>query len=234
MPSCFNHYEQAKYQQHVTLNMAMAHYIVLLQLSGKNDDDVKSFNELYQIGEDSNNKLLLFHVIVGQLYMHFWFRDYAAIMKLCEKHPAPPAKRILTTMRCLFEGIAALNIARRQCNEPKYRKIGEKAVNDMAKFEQFNRWTFENKSLLLQAELHYLNQDFKAAEEAYLTSINSAKEHKFIHDEAMANELFGLFCIENKMDDKGTKHLCVALDLYKQWGAMNKAADLQKYIEQKV
>ena len=33
------------------------------------------------------------------------------------------------------------------------------------------------------------------------------------------------------MGDKGMNHLRIALDLYKQWGAMNKAADLQKLIE---
>ena len=54
-----------------------------------------------------------------------------------------------------------------------------------------------------------------------------------MNDEAMANELFGIFCIDNQMGDKGMKHLRIALDLYKQWGAMSKAADLQKLIETK-
>ena len=108
----------------------MAWYRVLVQLSGHNDTDVKSFDELYQIGQ--NNSQLLFIVILNQMCLHFWFRDYTAIMKLCDKHPAPAGKRILTTMRCLFEGIAALNLARQQPNEPKYRVIGEKAVKDMS------------------------------------------------------------------------------------------------------
>ena len=32
---------------------------------------------------------------------------------------------------------------------------------------------------------------------------------------------------------EGMKHLRIALDLYKQWGAMNKAADLEQFIESK-
>jgi hypothetical protein len=213
--------------------MAMAWYRVLVQLSGQDDTDVKPFDELYQIGKESNNTHLLFNVIVSQMCMDFWFRDYTAIMKLCEKHPAPAAKRIFTTMRCLFEGVAALSLARQQPKEPKYRVIGEKAVKDMAKFEQMNKWTFENKYLLLQAELHYLNQDYEAAENAYIASIKSAKDHKFMNEEAMANELFGIFCIENQMGDKGMKPLHIALDLYKQWGAMNKATDLEQFIKDK-
>ena len=224
---------QAKYQQHVALNIAMTWYRVIVQLSGQDDTDVKSFDELYQIGTESNNSQLILIVIVGQMCLHFFFRDYTAIMKLCEKHPAPAAKRILSTVRCFYEGMAALNLARQQPNEPKYRVIGEKAVKDMSKFEQINRWSFENNSLLLQAELHCLNQDYEAAENAYIASIKSAKDHKFMNEEAVANELFGIFCIENKMADKGVHHLRIALDLYKQWGAVNKAADLQKLIEAK-
>ena len=208
----------------------MAYYRVLVQLSGQDDTDVKSFHELYQIGTESNNSQLLFIVTVSQMCLHFLFMDFTAIMKLCEKRPAPAAKRTLTTMHCLYEGVAALNLARQQPYEPKYRVIGEKAVKDMSKFEQINRWTFENKSLLLQAELHYLNQDYEAAENAYIASIESAKDHKFMNEEAMANELFGIFCIENQMGDKGMKHLRIALDLYTQWGAMNKAADVEKLI----
>ena len=211
----------------------MAWYRVLVQLSGLDATDVKSFDELYQIGKESNNAMLVFNVIMSQMCVDFWFRDYTAIMKLCEKHPAPAAKRILATQRCFYEGIAALNLARQQPNEPKYRVSGEKAVKDMSKFEQMNKWTFENKSLLLQAELHCLNQEYEAAENAYIASIESAKDHKFMNEEAMANELFGIFCIENQMGDKGMKHLRIALDLYKQWGAMNKAADLETYIETK-
>ena len=105
--------------------MAMAWYRVLVQLSGQDDTGVKSFDE---VGKESNNTLLLFIVIIGQMCVNFWFRDYTAIMKLCEKHPAPTAKCFLSTMRCLFEGIAALNLARQQPYEPKYRVIGEKAV----------------------------------------------------------------------------------------------------------
>ena len=202
-------------------------------MSGLDATDVKSFDELYQIGKESNNAMLVFNVIVSQMFLNFWFRDYTAIMKLCEKHPAPAAKRTLATIRCLVEGVAALNLARQQPNEPKYRVIGEKAVKNMSKFEQMNKWTFENSSLLLQAELHYLNQDYEAAENAYIASIKSAKDHKFMNEEAMANELFGMSCIEKQMGDKGMKHLRIALDLYKQWGAMNKAADLEQFIKDK-
>ena len=74
-----------------------------------------------------------------------WFRDYTAIATLREKHPASAAKRVLTIIRCFIEGIAALNLARQQPNEPKYRVIGEQAVKSMSKSAQINHWSLENK-----------------------------------------------------------------------------------------
>ena len=50
---------KVKFQQHVVLNMAMDVYRVLVQLSGQDNTDVKSFDELYQIGKESNNAHLL-------------------------------------------------------------------------------------------------------------------------------------------------------------------------------
>ena len=86
--------------------------------------DVKSFDELYQIGKESNNTLLLFNVMVSQMSVHFWFKDYTAIMKLCEKHPAPATKHTVATYHCFYRGVAALNLARQQTNELNYRVIG--------------------------------------------------------------------------------------------------------------
>ena len=274
-------------------------------MSGKgNTDGIMTFDELENIGKESNNDLLLFNVFCGRLFIHHWNRDHQSLLELCEKHPHAKAKRIINCMRYFYEGIAALNLARQRPNESKYKIIGETAVKELAKFEQINKWLFENKSLLLQAELHYLNQDYEAAENAYLASIQSAKNHRFIHEQATANELYGIYCIESRMvvgkgsyhlgvavdpmanelyeiycserqteddgewdsflsrtklvrqdqndhgifnteecnqnnkfspseslHDRGVHHLRIALDQYKQWGAMNKAAGLQRYID---
>ena len=224
---------QSKQQQYAALYVTMALYRVIIRISGKQTiDNVKTYDELEAIGKESNNDHLGMHLLLGKLYESFYYREYNEIMELCEMYPSPDHKRVLNTLRCLFEGVAALNLARQQPNESKYRTVGEQAVRDMAKFEQNCRWNFENKSLLLQAELHYLNKDYKAAEAAYVASIKSGKDHKFIHEEAMAHELFGIYYLENDRPDEGRNQLNTALDRYKQWGAVKKAADLEHFIGQ--
>jgi len=210
----------------------MALYIAVIRwrCDEQSIDGIKTRDELTEIGRRSNNKDILFHICMGQMYELFYYRDYIAIMELCEKHPPTDYKRMYNTVRCFFEGISALNMARQQPNQPKYRMIGENSVRAVAKFKEINKWNFENKYLLLQAELHHLNGDNEAAESAYVSSIESARAHKLIHEEAKAYELFGAFCLERNRPEEGTKHLLAAVERYEQWGATNVAADLMQVI----
>ena len=86
-----------------------------------------------------------------------------------------------------------MNLARRPGDaKKKWREMGEKAVAAMTGYAtSMSKWNWENKALLLQAELHYLNGDLELADTVYEASIKSAREHKFIHEEALAYELYG-------------------------------------------
>jgi len=124
---------------------------------------------------------------------------------------------------------AALNLARNTKNE-NWSKVGENAVHSMSRLVQYSSWNFENKLLLLEAELYYLNERFSMAELAYVSSITSARDHKFINEEAMANELFGIYLVENKKVDRGIEQLEMSYKKYMQWGAFNKARDVEAFI----
>mmetsp|Transcript_35430 Transcript_35430/g.62194 ORF Transcript_35430/g.62194 Transcript_35430/m.62194 type:complete len:228 (-) Transcript_35430:148-831(-) len=214
----------------------MAHLNVCSYLSGRTnvEVDVKSFDELTSIAEKINSASLLWQTFVNQMALNFWMRDYKNVVKLSEKyseeHPSSQQKHSLYVFRTLFEGVAYLNLAR-DTKQAKWKILGEKAVTWMSQLESMSKWNFENKSKLLQAELHYLEGDLESAEAFYKASIKSAHEHKFIHEEALACELYGIFCIENHVADEGTKQLHIALDKYKQWGAMKKADQLQLFID---
>jgi len=84
--------------------------------------------------------------------------------------------------------------------------------------------------MLLQAECHYLNGDMQSADVAYRGSIRSAKEHQFLHYEALGCELYGIFKVENAMLDDGVEQLQLALKKYEEWGARRKVKDLQHFM----
>ena len=168
----------------------------------------------------------------------FWSRDFLAVAELSEKYsethdPALQHQRVLHVLRVFYEGIVYLNLARGPGDaKKKWREMGEKAVATVAGYAtSMSKWNFENKSLLLQAELHYLNGDLDPAAAMYEASIKSARDHKFVHEEALAYELHGRFCVENQMAEKGSNQLSVAVSKYNEWGATKKANDLQLYLD---
>ena len=85
--------------------------------------------------------------------------------------------------------------------------------------------------MLLQAELHNLNQNYAIAELVCESSIASAWKHRFIHEEAMTQELFGICFVGNDKVEKGIEQLQLAYDNYKTWGVLKKAKTLKIFLE---
>lgn len=69
------------------------------------------------------------------------------------------------------------------------------------------------------------------AELYYQSSILSAREHRFCHEEALATELFGVYLVERKQIAKGLEQLHDAMNKYKQWKALKKADMVKEFIE---
>ncbi|KAL9184820.1 hypothetical protein ACHAXT_002597 [Thalassiosira profunda] len=113
----------------------------------------------------------------------------------------------------------------------QYRELGEQAVALLSQLETISTWNFQHKRMLLQAEQHYLNRDLISADAAYEASIRSARDHKWLNEQALAHELYGVFCVENGMRDKGTAQLRAAIDRYREWGAANVAKRVQLYVD---
>ncbi|KAL7543135.1 hypothetical protein ACHAXR_012438 [Thalassiosira sp. AJA248-18] len=242
LDGCFKHLlmcikEVAKYKQNAMLYNTMALFHSCSCLSGRSDHDIelKSLDELNDIGEKTNSAFLVWQTFMIRMSTHFWMREYMAVAEISEKHsekhPSSQQKRILHVLRCFYEGLAYCSLAR-DTKEVKWRILSRNALINISQFEiTMSKYNFENKSKLLQAEFHYLDGDLESAESAYKASIKSACTHNFIHEEALAYELYGFFCVENNMIGKGSEQFHIAVDKYKTWGAMKKAENLQHFIE---
>lgn len=130
----------------------------------------------------------------------------------------------------ILQNSAALNLARDTMQE-KWRIIGKNALKIMSGLVKHSTWNFESKSKLLQAELYYVEGRHRMAELAYQSSIESAHNHKYVHEEALARELFAMFLLENKCMVRGLDQLRLAHDKYKQWGALEKANAVKDFID---
>ena len=71
----------------------------------------------------------------------------------------------------------------------------------------------------MQAEYYRIMKDVNKAAICYEASIAAAMEHKFIHEEAMGNELAGLFHLELGSRQRSYSYLKQSIVCYRKWGA---------------
>ena len=130
-----------------------------------------------------------------------------------------------------FVSIASLCLARTS-NESKWHEIGKQSVKMMTKMaNEYSDWNFRNKQHLLQALLYYHDCEIVLAETSFKASIVSAHEHGFLHEEALACELYGIFLIDTKNIVVGIEQLNLAIHKYMLWGAHNKVNDVKDLID---
>ena len=60
----------------------------------------------------------------------------------------------------------------------------------------------------------------------YEAAISSSKAHKFVNEEALANELAGRFYVDTGKVDKAVSYFLQASENYEEWGADVKASSI--------
>ncbi|MBI4815563.1 MAG: AAA family ATPase [Deltaproteobacteria bacterium] len=86
---------------------------------------------------------------------------------------------------------------------------------------------FAHRLKLVQAELARVHGRAGEAMELYERAITQARTHKFLHEEALANELAGRFHLARGQKAPARGYLLEAVYLYGRWGAAAKVAELE-------
>ncbi|WP_442936894.1 AAA family ATPase [Nostoc sp.] len=86
---------------------------------------------------------------------------------------------------------------------------------------------FQHKYDLVEAERHRVLNQRAAAADLYDRAITLAKEHQFINEEALANEMAAKFYLEWGKERIAQEYMTEAYYGYTRWGAKAKVADLE-------
>jgi PAS domain S-box-containing protein len=98
----------------------------------------------------------------------------------------------------------------------------------MKVWSEFVPTTFQHKYDLVSAEKARVTGDLDGALSHYEQAIRGARANGFIHEEALANELYARFWIERDNARFAAPLMVEAHSLYREWGAMAKAEHLVK------
>lgn len=206
---------------------------------GENEDELCS---MFNISREDNDRLLLAKysasnnaALVQIVYYHrlakaFWFRDYETALECCNQYDSYTQTRnllrVTDIVTQIIKGLSSFILSRRK-NDSGLIAEGKEVLLGMQSWARLgSKWNAENKAYLLEAEFHYSNGDIVKARTAYEQSIETAKNHRFIHEQALGHELYGMFCVEVGDVRGGNEHLQKACELYEQWGAKKKAAEI--------
>ena len=220
------------------INPAITILRACISLTGKvppeaNTLEMKSYEDLDSIGQSTNNGYLLYQNMLNEVARNFWKRDFSRVVELSGGFPSALRKqRIFESNLFFFEGLASFWLLRQYTYpQPQWVAMGKSSLIKMSEMEEISQWNYENKSKLLQAEKSYTDGYLVLAEKLYKESIVSAKAHRFIHEEALALEMYGMYLVENLKAAKGLEQLDLAREKYLQWGATKKASSTKQFMD---
>ena len=142
------------------------------------------------------------------------------------------ALRAIFLYGLFFEGLLSFHFARRTDGDLHQGK-GEAALTFFRDLAKVNTWNFENKYIILEAEMMNCYGYHEQALNLYTAAIRSANKHKLIHEEAIASELAGMHAYDQGMLLKSNYLLLHSVNCYKKWGAFAIARRVENVTQSK-
>lgn len=184
------------------------------------DGDFHNEDDLLEFCLKTSKMGIVHAIYSNKLFLAYFFRRYDEVAEMAEQYRSRKLMRFLDVYVEFFEGLSALQLAQRRDNhEQKWIQTAERAISSFKTWENHCSWNYENKLLLLEAEMLRAKGQVGSAEEKYKTSIASAQKHRFDHEAGMAMELAGEFYKEQGRNLDAKTQFIGARDCYERWGA---------------
>ena len=144
--------------------------------------------------------------------------------------------RPLLYMGIFYEGLACFLCSIGITDPTKSKSLidrGQSVLTRIRSLARHSSWNWENKVQLLEAmEMHTMG-NLDAAGPLYFSSIRSAHEHKFIHEEAVASELAGEYMYEQGNHSDAYALFMHSIKCFKEWGADAVAKRVEMSVQSK-
>ncbi len=197
-------------------------------------DYLNKFNRIVskkRIKNINNTSLMLYHTLKGMSCYHgecynksfLQFQKIKNIIKECIGNPF-----IIFHLFYLF--LSSLELFKRSSllNKPYYLMEMLRIYRDLRSWYKACPENFSYYVYIMEAEFSNIFGQYKVAAKKYDQSIQISKEHEFLLDEALANELAAKFHLGNKSETIASSYMQEARRLYQKWGADAKIDFLEK------
>lgn len=162
-----------------------------------------------------------YHILYHQLFVNYLFYRFEEAYQAVEEIQAY-AGTILSTAhvptQAFYHSLICLARAREGKDTSKMIKKVKVLLKKLRNWASHSPTNYEHKYLLVEAELRSFEKD-PSAISFYQKSIEKARDHLFLNEQALANELTARYLEAEGMEDQAMQYMSNALMTYRKWGA---------------
>jgi len=214
------------------MNNTLGHmciHMMVLELIGERSRDpfalykgpISNCDDLLAYASDNGLFAIMQTTHLCRLVLGFFFERYTEAASMAEQfrqcHKGLHSLNYI--LHAFFEGLVSFQLARRSETRSKWITLGEAAIQTFRSWVTHSSWNFENKLALLEAESYFCRGKYNEAENKYEDAIKYSRIHRFVHEEAIAMELYSSFLKACGRVDEYSTLFAGAMDCYKKWGA---------------
>ncbi|MEG5000724.1 AAA family ATPase [Microcoleus sp. B4-D4] len=209
---------------------------VVLNLMGQAEDKCRLVGESYDevkmlpLHQEANAKNICRSLYFYKLFLCYLFQDYQQALEnvtLAEKYSDSAVGTI--PLYHFYNSLVYLAIYS-EASKSEQKLILQKVKANQKKIKKwahFAPMTHLHKFYLVEAERYQVLGETTFAIDYYDRAIASAKEHEYINEEALANELAAKFYLAWRKEQIAEVYMSNAYYCYLRWGATAKLTDLE-------
>jgi len=224
--------QMKEYQQNKELRQAQPLWQTMLNLMGEASHPTILTGDAMDQDEFESGNIGVIVMTSYRMQLAYYFGDYE-LAETCMKTLRPQSGGFTApyfqVARRFFFALISLGLARKESSAKQCKAYLKQAKADI-------EWIKErvakgginclHKLMILEAELHSYTKQ-KDIRQLYDKAIMTANRNGFKQDNALANELAGVFCLESYDLYWATFYLERACWTYNQWGAFGKVNQLK-------
>ncbi len=186
---------------------------------------------------EKNDLLTLFVEVICKLSLANWYSDYEKAINYANsaEQYLISAPGIFLNTAFHFHQCLALSVGYDYADGEKQAQYVEKIKSNLEKVKLWSKHspsTYLHQSRLIEAELARITGNTLEAQDLYDQAISSARENKFLQNEALASELAAKFWLSKGKEKIAQVYMTEAHYGYQQWGAKGKVKDLEEKYSQ--
>ncbi|MGF1975926.1 MAG: trifunctional serine/threonine-protein kinase/ATP-binding protein/sensor histidine kinase [Nostoc sp. CmiSLP01] len=219
-----------KTQNQWATDIILANKLAVLNLIGETDElrDSQYLEMFHQ--HKSMAAICEYHVLKSQVFYNYdrydeaqkWSSSAAEILDYLMGHISSCHHYFYYSLT-----LTAIYLSASQLEKERYFNLLTDNQIKLKKWAEQCPDNFWHKYLLVEAEMARISGRALEAMELYDKAIASTRDHEFIQDEALANELAAKFWLSKGKEDFAKTYMMKAHYSYRLWGAFGKVKDLE-------